>query len=157
MRIILPQALGDIKHCILATDLASFFSTQASINDLADTSTFDWDCNEHKLVALEYFKYHFVIYIYIIYVLRCSWYLFNICNITIIYLCRRLLMATTMTASDLCAMYKPWSVQRNLVDCIMEEFWQQVLYCYRVNLRINHYFNYCSSSHLLLAIQNDIL
>lgn len=35
-------------------------------------------------------------------------------------------MANSMTAADLCSMYKPWNLQVQLVDVIMEEFWQQV-------------------------------
>lgn len=35
-------------------------------------------------------------------------------------------MANSMTAADLCSMYKPWKLQVQLVDVIMEEFWQQV-------------------------------
>ena len=35
-------------------------------------------------------------------------------------------MGISMTACDLCAMYKPWQTQLDLVYVIMEEFWQQV-------------------------------
>ncbi|GFR94683.1 phosphodiesterase [Elysia marginata] len=38
---------------------------------------------------------------------------------------RNVLTAVTMTACDLCAMFKPWDVQHKLVYVIMEEFWQQ--------------------------------
>ncbi|GFO47936.1 phosphodiesterase [Plakobranchus ocellatus] len=38
---------------------------------------------------------------------------------------RNILTAVTMTACDLCAMFKPWDVQQKLVYVIMEEFWQQ--------------------------------
>lgn len=40
-----------------------------------------------------------------------------------------MLMATCMTAADLCSMYKPWDLQVQLVHVIMEEFWQQVSSC----------------------------
>ena len=40
--------------------------------------------------------------------------------------CRDLIMGISMTACDLCAMYKPWQTQLDLVYVIMEEFWQQV-------------------------------
>ncbi|CAF3374974.1 unnamed protein product [Rotaria sp. Silwood1] len=30
-----------------------------------------------------------------------------------------------MTAVDLCAMYKPWPIQQNVVNTIMDEFWQE--------------------------------
>lgn len=39
---------------------------------------------------------------------------------------RNLTMAITMTTSDLCNMYKPWSLQLQLVFVVMEEFWNQV-------------------------------
>lgn len=35
-------------------------------------------------------------------------------------------MYHSMTAADLCSMYKPWSVCTQLVHVIMEEFWLQV-------------------------------
>ncbi|BFY99328.1 hypothetical protein BsWGS_02368 [Bradybaena similaris] len=38
---------------------------------------------------------------------------------------RNTLLAVSMTACDLCAMYKPWDVQQTLVYIIMEEFWEQ--------------------------------
>ncbi|KAL8606518.1 hypothetical protein ACOMHN_037749 [Nucella lapillus] len=38
---------------------------------------------------------------------------------------RDLLMGISMTSCDLCAMYKPWQTQLDLVNVIMEEFWQQ--------------------------------
>jgi len=30
-----------------------------------------------------------------------------------------------MTSADLCAMYKPWTVQQNIVSTIMDEFWEE--------------------------------
>ncbi|CAF0717391.1 unnamed protein product [Adineta steineri] len=30
-----------------------------------------------------------------------------------------------MTSADLCAMYKPWDVQQDVVSTIMEEFWEE--------------------------------
>ena len=41
---------------------------------------------------------------------------------------RQLVMAISMTAADLCSMYKPWDLQLQLVHVIMEEFWIQVEY-----------------------------
>jgi hypothetical protein len=35
-----------------------------------------------------------------------------------------------MTSVDLCAMYKPWDVQKNIVNTIMDEFWQEVCLCF---------------------------
>lgn len=37
-------------------------------------------------------------------------------------------MAISMTACDLCSMYKPWNIQLQVVNVIMEEFWLQVCY-----------------------------
>ncbi|XP_061192599.1 probable 3',5'-cyclic phosphodiesterase pde-5 isoform X5 [Saccostrea echinata] len=79
------QILSDIRHCILATDLALFFGNRSRLQDIADKGEFSWDNAEH----------------------------------------RRLVMANSMTAADLCSMYKPWDLQVQLVDVIMEEFWQQ--------------------------------
>lgn len=36
------------------------------------------------------------------------------------------LQSLCMTSVDLCAMYKPWSVQKDVVITIMDEFWEQV-------------------------------
>lgn len=36
------------------------------------------------------------------------------------------LQSLSMTAVDLCAMYKPWHVQEKIVSTIMDEFWQEV-------------------------------
>ncbi|XP_067679521.1 probable 3',5'-cyclic phosphodiesterase pde-5 isoform X2 [Haliotis asinina] len=79
------KVLGDIRHCILATDLALFFGNRAKLKDIVERKDFSWDIQEH----------------------------------------RHMLMTVSMTACDLCAMYKPWDTQLNLVYVIMEEFWQQ--------------------------------
>ncbi len=31
-----------------------------------------------------------------------------------------------MTSVDLCAVYKPWDVQKKIVNILMDEFWQEV-------------------------------
>ncbi|XP_064626928.1 probable 3',5'-cyclic phosphodiesterase pde-5 isoform X4 [Lineus longissimus] len=79
------QVLGDIRHCILATDLALFFGNRAKLREIVDKNEFHWEEDEH----------------------------------------RRLIMELCMTASDLCAMFKPWQMQKDVVHIIMEEFWQQ--------------------------------
>jgi hypothetical protein len=33
-----------------------------------------------------------------------------------------------MTSVDLCAMYKSWCIQENIVSAIMDEFWQEVCF-----------------------------
>ncbi|XP_071150594.1 probable 3',5'-cyclic phosphodiesterase pde-5 isoform X23 [Mytilus edulis] len=79
------QILGDIRQCILATDLALFFGNRARLQEVSDKNEFSWDDSEH----------------------------------------RHVLMAISMTACDLCSMYKPWDVQLQVVNVIMEEFWLQ--------------------------------
>ena len=40
--------LGNMKHCILATDLALFFPNKARLADVLDTDSFDWANPEHR-------------------------------------------------------------------------------------------------------------
>ena len=42
------QVLGDIKHCILATDLALFFGNRAKLQDLRNKDQFDWHSKDHR-------------------------------------------------------------------------------------------------------------
>ena len=42
------QVLGEIKHCILATDLALFFGNKAKLKELYDGGKFEWDREEHR-------------------------------------------------------------------------------------------------------------
>lgn len=42
------QVLGMIKDCILATDLASFFSNKAKLQVAVEQNSFDWKNNEHR-------------------------------------------------------------------------------------------------------------
>lgn len=42
--------------------------------------------------------------------------------------CSDRVKSLSMTAVDLCAMYKPWFVQQSVVSNIMEEFWEEVRY-----------------------------
>lgn len=44
------QVLGNIKHCILATDLALFFPNKAKLTKLLDEDKFDWESMEHRFV-----------------------------------------------------------------------------------------------------------
>ncbi|KAK4293759.1 hypothetical protein Pmani_033559 [Petrolisthes manimaculis] len=44
------QVLGNIKHCILATDLALFFPNKAKLTKLMDEDKFDWESMEHRLL-----------------------------------------------------------------------------------------------------------
>ncbi|KAJ8306218.1 hypothetical protein KUTeg_016763 [Tegillarca granosa] len=42
------KILSDIKHCILATDLALFFSNRARLQELCDKDQFKWEDTEHR-------------------------------------------------------------------------------------------------------------
>ena len=42
------QVLGNMKHCILATDLALFFPNKSRLADIMETESFDWDNSEHR-------------------------------------------------------------------------------------------------------------
>lgn len=42
------KTLSLIKHCILATDLALFFSNKAKLNVILDNNTFDINRQEHR-------------------------------------------------------------------------------------------------------------
>ncbi|OXA56283.1 hypothetical protein Fcan01_10060 [Folsomia candida] len=44
------QALGNIKHCILATDLALFFPNKARLFDLVQREAFSWTVPDHRLL-----------------------------------------------------------------------------------------------------------
>ena len=39
--------LDEIRHCILATDLALFFENRPKLNSLLDHNQFDWNNREH--------------------------------------------------------------------------------------------------------------
>ena len=42
------QVLGDIKHCILATDLALFFGNRARLQEIVDKGELDWNSKDHR-------------------------------------------------------------------------------------------------------------
>ncbi|CAF1123550.1 unnamed protein product [Adineta ricciae] len=79
------QMLDEIRHCILATDLALFFDNRPKLERIVDTTDFTWRNREHF----------------------------------------RRLQSIAMTSADLCAMYKPWQVQQEIVSTIMDEFWEE--------------------------------
>ena len=45
------QVLRNIKHCILATDLAVFFSNRAKLAELVDKQQFSWQTDDHRLLV----------------------------------------------------------------------------------------------------------
>jgi len=45
------QVLGNMKHCILATDLALFFPNKARLNTLIRENAFSWDLPQHRLLG----------------------------------------------------------------------------------------------------------
>ncbi|XP_069161580.1 probable 3',5'-cyclic phosphodiesterase pde-5 isoform X4 [Procambarus clarkii] len=44
------QVLGNIKHCILATDLAMFFPNKARLAKLVEDNLFDWENPDHRIL-----------------------------------------------------------------------------------------------------------
>jgi cAMP and cAMP-inhibited cGMP 3',5'-cyclic phosphodiesterase 10 len=42
--------LGNIKHCILATDLALFFPNKARLANILKEGAFSWDLPDHRQV-----------------------------------------------------------------------------------------------------------
>ena len=42
------QVLGNIKHCILATDLALFFPNKARLSNILKEGGFSWDLPDHR-------------------------------------------------------------------------------------------------------------
>ncbi len=44
------QVLGNIKHCILATDLALFFPNKARLGNILREKAFSWDLPDHRWV-----------------------------------------------------------------------------------------------------------
>nr|CAD7401018.1 unnamed protein product [Timema cristinae] len=44
------QVLDNIKHCILATDLAMFFLNKTTLNELVTEDQFSWSNHEHRLL-----------------------------------------------------------------------------------------------------------
>jgi len=45
------QVLGNIKHCILATDLALFFPNKARLADLVAREAFSWGVPDHRYAS----------------------------------------------------------------------------------------------------------
>ncbi|XP_022097023.1 probable 3',5'-cyclic phosphodiesterase pde-5 isoform X1 [Acanthaster planci] len=79
------QVLSDIRHAILATDLALFFGNKAKLKAIVEAGQFSWENQEH----------------------------------------RKLLKAIAMTACDLCAVCKPFDIQRQVASECFEEFYTQ--------------------------------
>jgi len=42
------QVLGNVKHCILATDLALFFPNKARLANILKEGSFSWDLPDHR-------------------------------------------------------------------------------------------------------------
>lgn len=43
--------LSDIRHCILATDLALFFGNRARLKDIVESGNFKWESKDHRRLA----------------------------------------------------------------------------------------------------------
>lgn len=52
--------LGDIRSCILATDLALFFGNKAKLKDIADKNEIMWDDVEHRYTLYKRHAYLFL-------------------------------------------------------------------------------------------------
>ena len=50
------------------------------------------------------------------------------------------LQSLSMTSVDLCAMYKPWHVQQEIVSTIMDEFWEEVWFARLLLLPLLFFF-----------------
>ena len=48
------QVLGNIKHCILATDLALFFPNKSRLTDIIQAGSLDWTNPEHRYTNTQY-------------------------------------------------------------------------------------------------------
>ncbi len=44
--------LGNVKHCILATDLALFFPNKARLAGIIKSDAFSWDVPDHRYALL---------------------------------------------------------------------------------------------------------
>ena len=42
------EVLGNVKHCILATDLALFFPNKARLTNILKEEAFSWDLPDHR-------------------------------------------------------------------------------------------------------------
>ena len=42
------EVLGNVKHCILATDLALFFSNKARLGNILKEDAFSWNSPDHR-------------------------------------------------------------------------------------------------------------
>ena len=45
------EVLGNVKHCILATDLALFFPNKARLTNILKEEAFSWDLPDHRYVS----------------------------------------------------------------------------------------------------------
>merc|ERR1712080_310385 len=45
------QVLGNMKHCILATDLALFFPNKARLTNICKENQFNWEPPDHRLLV----------------------------------------------------------------------------------------------------------
>ena len=50
------KVLGNMKHCILATDLALFFPNKARLSNIVKENSFNWDLPDHRYSILQYSK-----------------------------------------------------------------------------------------------------
>ena len=48
------KVLGNMKHCILATDLALFFPNKARLSNIVKENSFNWDIPDHRYSTIQY-------------------------------------------------------------------------------------------------------
>ena len=108
------QVLGNMKHCILATDLALFFPNKTRLLEVVETDSFDWNNPEHRWVAV-------ILYLIYIFLERLDILISNFLTHT-----RLLMEALFLTGADLCPATKPWDVQYTIAHDIYDEFHEQV-------------------------------
>ena len=128
--------LDEIRHCILATDLALFFENRPKLEKVVDQNQFDWHNRDHLWVhsssVSSYWSACFrdsCDLLYIFFRDPLIWFVIVFFSgLLYILISRLLVMGLSMTAADLCSSFKHWAVQRLNVSIIMEEFFQQVIW-----------------------------
>ena len=46
--------ISNMKHCILATDLALFFPNKARLANIVKENTFDWEHPDHRQIKTDF-------------------------------------------------------------------------------------------------------
>ena len=124
------EVLGNVKHCILATDLALFFPNKARLTNILKEEAFSWDLPDHRYVYVvlqifyqainNKFKEEF-------YQILLTIFFFIYLDYDLLINNNRLLsQAICMTGSDLNSSSKPWPIQHRTSKVVYQEFHDQV-------------------------------